>query len=157
MPSVAGSNIHFPRRSRHVSVPNGWPALFLSLPLFQPRGKRRATSVTAAITIARERPGSPRSLAARISVMAATLRGHGSGVEPFVGGLLSARLIEVLSGGRSSCSVFQSVSRIASTHAPRVMAEDADAGLHHPNTERPVRSEARRSSPRRRHALVEPR
>jgi NAD(P)-dependent dehydrogenase (short-subunit alcohol dehydrogenase family) len=42
-------------------------------------------------------------------------------------------------------------------HAPRVMANDTDVGGHRPNTERPVRSEARRSSSRRRHGLVEPR
>ena len=48
---------------------------------------------------------------ARTSAMAATVLGHGSGVESFVGGLLSARLTEALSGGRSSCNVFQSVSR----------------------------------------------
>ena len=35
--------------------------------------------------------------------------------------------------------------RIASTHAPRVVATDADAGLHRTNTERPVRSETRRN------------
>ena len=48
---------------------------------------------------------------AYISAMAATVLGHGSGVESFVGGLLSARLTAALSGGRSSCNVFQSVSR----------------------------------------------
>lgn len=37
---------------------------------------------------------------ARISAMVATVLGHGSGVESFVGGLLSARLTEALSGGR---------------------------------------------------------
>src|SRR5258708_25300476 len=47
--------------------------------------------------------------------------------------------------------------RIASTHVPRVMADDADAGLHRPNTERPVRSEARQKWSPRRLGIVEQR
>lgn len=109
MPSVAGSNIHFPRRSRQVSVPNGWPASLLRVPTKgQEKGNvgdhghnHRAGETCVGASIR----------GARISVMAATMLGHGSGVESFVGGLLSARLTEVLSGGRSSCNVFQSVSR----------------------------------------------
>jgi len=58
--------------------------------------------------------------------------GHGSGVESFVGGLLSARLTEVLSGGRSSCNLFQSVSdrrgrRLGSNSAIRSTSESDDA------------------------------
>ena len=74
------------------------------------KGQERPTSVTARTSRGRDRVGAS-IRGARISVMAATRLGHGSGVESCVGGLLSARLTEVPSGGRSSCNVFQSVSR----------------------------------------------
>lgn len=110
MSFVAGSNISTTQPAG--SVPNGWPALLVWLPLVPTGGQEKGnvgdcghchrageTWVGASIR------------GARISAMAATVLGHGSGVESFVGGLLSARLTEALSGGRSSCKVFQSVSR----------------------------------------------
>ena len=110
MPSVSRSNISHDGVGGFQSRTDG--RCSCGCPLFEPRGKQRATSTTAAMTIARENPGwGLASILARISVMAAAVLGHGSGVESFVGGLLSARLTEVLSGGRSSGNVFQSVSR----------------------------------------------
>ncbi len=112
MPSVAGSNIHFSRRRRQLSVPNAWPAVLLWLPLVPTKGQEKGNVGDSGHNHRAGETWAGASIqGARISVMAATVLGHRSGVESFVGGLLSARLTEVLSGGRSSCNVFQSVSR----------------------------------------------